>query len=190
MCIIYINCWTPVDSIAAHFTEGLPRTWPRTTGFISIPQLILWANIDTIHGQPQFMNNCNKTVWCICPRSHQRRQPDLHGRHTQTKSYSASLGWPQPPGLSGFNEWHACPRTLGRNAGAVVMPGASWELGHAHHQLPDDRVWTTLQGQEQRGFPRPPRQPQQSTCGLPLGRHNTHLSSLPRATVSPWARFH
>ena len=54
------------------------------------------------------------------------------------------------------------------------MPGATWELGHAHHQLRGDEVWTTLQGKQQRGFPSPPHQLQQSVCGLPQGRHNTN----------------
>ena len=70
VCIIYINCWTSVDSIIAHFTEGLPCTWLRTMGFMPITQPILWAKIDSSHEQAQFMNNCSETMWCLCPRSH------------------------------------------------------------------------------------------------------------------------
>ena len=33
VCIIYINCWTSVDSITAHFTEGLPCTLAQDNGF-------------------------------------------------------------------------------------------------------------------------------------------------------------
>lgn len=69
------------------------------------------------------------------------------------------------------------------------MLGATWELGHTHHQLRGDKVWTTLQGKEQRAFPSPSRQLQQSVC-VDYFRGDTiqtHLSSLPHATVSPWA---